>query len=383
MTILQNPIKLPQYDNSILSVSASLAHHYGIDTPHKTQPALDKELAKGYKNVILFLSDGLGVNVLNRHLPSDSFLRQHYCESISSVFPPTTTAATTTVLSTKTPYEHGWLGWACWFEQYQQCIELFLGTDFYTGEKVSSFESAFKQMPYEPLWDRISKQCGDVQGHVIYPDKVAHNGIKSLRQMTTRLYDITQRSGRQFVYAYWIDPDHTSHRHGPYNEVVRQKVSVINKRLKKFASQMEDTLIIVIADHGHIDIREYILLNDCGQMVDCLSKPISLEDRCVSCFVKSDKKDIFEREFQHYLSQDFLLISREQALASHLFGMGLKHDLIDDMIGDYLIIAMTDKGLIQHIPNGRDFPVCKGAHAGLTTDEMTVPLIMIPSHDKR
>ncbi len=383
MGIPNNPIKLPQYNNSILSVSASLAQYYGIKTSYKTLAVLDKELEKDYKNIILFVCDGLGVNVLEHHLPFDSFLRVNQCDTISSVFPPTTAAATTSVLSVKTPIEHGWLGWACWFEQYQKCVELFLGTDLYTGEKVPFFDSGFNQMPYDSLWTMISHHNQDVQAQVVYPDKIARNGLKSLHQMTVRLQDITRQGGRQFVYAYWQEPDSSSHKNGPYHSIVQKKVGVINKRLKKMVSQLEDTLLIVTADHGHIEINGYIYINDCGRMVDCLLKPLSIEDRCVSCFVKSDMKEIFEQEFQHYLSQDFLLLTREQVLSAHLFGEGVKHTLTDDMIGDYLLIGITDKCLVQKMPHGRDFFICKGAHAGLTQDEMTVPLILIPSLDKR
>ena len=38
-------------------------------------------------------------------------------KSITSVFPPTTTAATTSMLSGLNPNEHGWLGWDLYFKK--------------------------------------------------------------------------------------------------------------------------------------------------------------------------------------------------------------------------------------------------------------------------
>ena len=63
------------------------------------------------KNIVLLLFDGMGISVLEKHLAPDSFLRKHLVCPISSVFPPTTTAATTSVLTGRTRIEHGWLGW--------------------------------------------------------------------------------------------------------------------------------------------------------------------------------------------------------------------------------------------------------------------------------
>lgn len=382
MSQSNNPITFPDYDNSILSITASIAKYYGIQTSYKSNTQLDTELSKGYKNVVLLIVDGLGVNILTQHLPQESFLQQAYKETISSVFPPTTTAATTTFRTGLPPISHGWLGWACYFKEHNQVITLFQNTDCYTGEKVPNFEETIKQLAFVPIWEQIEERK-EIHAHCLMPDNIDRQGLTSLHKMMNRIQTITESAGRQFIYAYWPEPDHTAHIFGPESEGVRVKMSVINRRIKRLHARLKDTLLIVTADHGQTTISDTILINDCGQMVDCLSHPISIEGRCASVFIKPGKKEIFENEFSKYLAADFLLIPREEAFSAHLFGIGTPHSKANDFIGDYLIVGISNKDLEQEIPNGKPIQPLKGVHAGLTRQEMQVPLIIAPSSDKK
>ena len=105
-------IKYPDYNNSIVNLACSVIKHYGAENHHETLAIFDNYLEKNYKNVVVMLLDGLGVDALENHLDKGSFLRRHFVSEISTVFPPTTTAATTSVESGLTPKEHGWLGWS-------------------------------------------------------------------------------------------------------------------------------------------------------------------------------------------------------------------------------------------------------------------------------
>ena len=68
---------MPDYQNSILNVSASILNHYGVTTAYSTLKILDQELKKDYKHVILMVLDGMGINILNHNLSSDSLLRKN------------------------------------------------------------------------------------------------------------------------------------------------------------------------------------------------------------------------------------------------------------------------------------------------------------------
>ena len=62
----------------------------------------------------------------------------------------------------------------------------------------------------------------------------------------------------------------------------------------------------------------------------------------------------------------------EDVIESKLFGDGEENEIFRDALGDYLAIGKTDKTLLY---TGSD--VLKSQHAGYTSDEILVPLIMI------
>ena len=64
-------------EGSLLSLISSILRHYGAAPRHPTLPAADALLEKGFRNVLLLLFDGMGREILARHLPEESFLRRH------------------------------------------------------------------------------------------------------------------------------------------------------------------------------------------------------------------------------------------------------------------------------------------------------------------
>ena len=103
---------LPDYANRILSTVSSVLKAYGIPSIYPSIPVLDSLLSPRPKNIIILLQDGLGLTTLENLLPEDNFLRRNHIHTVTSVFPSTTTAATTAYYTGLSPNEHGWLGWS-------------------------------------------------------------------------------------------------------------------------------------------------------------------------------------------------------------------------------------------------------------------------------
>ena len=77
----------PDYSRSIISVISSIMNYYRVPYEYPTVPALDKHLSNFYKNVVLIVLDGMGHDMLEHDLPSNSFLRSSCVSKLSSVFP--------------------------------------------------------------------------------------------------------------------------------------------------------------------------------------------------------------------------------------------------------------------------------------------------------
>ncbi len=120
----QSIMNKPNYKNSIVNFSNSIIKHFGATPFHSSIPEVDKFL-EGKKKVVLFLFDGMGKYVIEKHLPEDSFLRKHTFHYMTSTFPPTTVAATDALLSAKFPSETGWLGWTQYFSEVDKNVNMF------------------------------------------------------------------------------------------------------------------------------------------------------------------------------------------------------------------------------------------------------------------
>ena len=139
--------------------------------------------------------------------------------------------------------------------------------------------------------------------------------------------------------------------------------------VSKLADELEDTIMIVTADHGHID-TDYVVLQDYPKICDCLVRLPSLEPRVLNCFVKDSKKEIFETEFKKEFGDKFILMPMEEAIEKNLFGTGKHHENFRGMLGDYLAIA-TDN-LTIYFNEERWVSM----HGSLTEEEMLIPLIV-------
>ena len=61
----------------------------------------------------------------------------------------------------------------------------------------------------------------------------------------------------------------------------------------------------------------------------------------------------------------------------HLFGRGETHPKVDDFLGDYLACAVGNEYIEYAVLNQQEEVRFVGAHAGLTEDEMLVPVIAL------
>jgi hypothetical protein len=105
--------------------------------------------------------------------------------------------------------------------------------------------------------------------------------------------------------------------------------------------------------------------------------PPFLESRFISFFVKNDMKIEFEKVFKTKFENEYLLYTKEGFFESNLLGYGEKHKKIDDFIGDYIAIAISDTTIELGTYISKKGNEKKSTHCGLTRNEMEVPLIVV------
>ncbi len=362
-------IKYPNYDRSILSVASSVLNHFGVkDCQHKTLPELDRLLKKDYKNVIVMLFDGLGTSILNKHLSENDFLRKHYVTDISSVFPSTTVSATTAIQSGYSPLESGWIGWDLYFKEIGENVTIFKNTIQGTDKPAANYSVADKYIPYKSIFERIEDVNGKESSYcVAFYTKYRS---KSVRGICRKVYRISKKKNKKYIYTYWNEPDHTMHGYGVDSKWAEKQVKHINKEVERLCKKLKNSLVIVTADHGQCDGKiEY--LENYPQITELLKIPPSVEGRALSLFVKGGKKEQFKQEFNKIFGDLFRLMTKEEVFNENLLGLGKPHPRTTDFIGDFLAVAVGN----VHIDYKREDFDMKGLHAGLTEDEMNVPFI--------
>lgn len=360
----------PNYNNSIMNITNCLLKYYGAKSHHATLPIVDELLAKDYKNVVLLIMDGMGVNVLERNLPENAFLRKHIRTEMSSVYPCTTTAATTSVLTGKTPAEHGWIGWSCYFKEVDKCIDLFTNRESGTESPASDEHQPYKYLPYDNILNVISD---NVRTYFVSP--FSKYFADTMEGICEHLKNLCSDTERKFIYAYHYQPDHDLHDFGVSHDCIKQMMADYNNQLETLMQSLSDTLFLITADHGMTDITMKCV-EDYPTINNALIRHICVEPRCCSLYVKEQCKKGFPHIFTNAFGDKFKLFTHHEFLESGLLGDGVPHRKTEDFVGDYMAVAVSDIALWYKDING-DGKHSKGAHAGLTKEELTVPLIVI------
>ena len=137
------------YEHNLLNVSASLHRWYGLPSEYEGNRSVDAWLNQHhFRTIIALLIDGMGTEILKPKLKENSFFRTFLSDSVSTVYPPTTTAATTSFLTGKSPRENGWLGWNQYFADEDDQIILFRHhSEYGTGEYPDDFAER-----HLPIW---------------------------------------------------------------------------------------------------------------------------------------------------------------------------------------------------------------------------------------
>ena len=129
--------------------------------------------------------------------------------------------------------------------------------------------------------------------------------------------------------------------------------------------------MIIIADHGHIN-SSGVTLSEQKDIFDLLDGDISIEGRFCSFKIKEGKKEEFVKLFNQYYSNDFILKTKEEIIREFWFGRGDYHKYFRDSLGDYFALAISNK-YFRYNENSVNLV---SMHAGITEDEMRIPLIM-------
>ena len=138
---------------------------------------------------------------------------------------------------------------------------------------------------------------------------------QSIGELCDGIRKLCEEPGQKYIYAYWNQPDGLMHRNGCRADIVHKAMLEMEDTVSKLAMETEDTLVIVTADHGHID-NEYVVLQDYPELCDCLVRLPSLEPRVLNLFIKEGRKEFFAKEFNRLFGDRFMLMTKEEVITT-------------------------------------------------------------------
>jgi predicted AlkP superfamily pyrophosphatase or phosphodiesterase len=388
---MKNQLQLPNYkDGSIVNLMSSIKKAFGGKSLYQPLKLNGFDIGKlSNKSIVLIIIDGLGYEYLKKY-GKNNFLHKNLKGKITSVFPATTAAAITSLMTGVAPQQHGLTGWFMYLKEIGMISAILPFTT-----RAGNF-SLDKKIKYKDIYNQKSffeglKANSFFLTHKDYSDSayslLVSKGAKRLEFSNSNDFfkqienTIKKDGSKKFMLAYWAKLDSISHRQGTDNQKTLKHFLWLDKKIALLTKSLKDNnvVIIVTADHGVINTKEdhkIIKLENHPKLTETLELPLSGEPRVVYCYVKPHKVRQFENYVKTKLRNVCELYKSEELIRKNYFGLHKTNEKLKDRVGDYILI-MKDNFIMKDLVLGEDRKIFIGNHGGVNKEEIFVPLIVI------
>jgi hypothetical protein len=341
------------------------------------------------EHIVFVVVDGMGWAQLDR-LPSGEFLRSQRVMELRAVFPSTTTCAMSTLATGLWPAEHGVPGWWAYLEERKLSVIPLPFQERYTETPLDSLGVSVEEIwPFPPWMKTLSRDSLSIVPHWFpesifsryargYTPGVGYRSISEAVDVVVRRVGSLAKPG--YTYLYLPEFDMECHHHGVESVEAARSLAVINDALELLAGELRGRARLVIsADHGHADVptANRVTILDGDPLLELLKVPPTCEPRVPVFHVREGSFTAFEDMFQQRFTDGFVLLPTAQVEALQLLGPVPLSPLAKCRFGDYMGIATKPVTLKYKSPRQLAKPEHIGHHAGLSPDEMRIPLIVV------
>jgi predicted AlkP superfamily pyrophosphatase or phosphodiesterase len=331
------------------------------------------------RSAIVWVLDGLGAHNLAQRAGHARFLSESRTkkDAARTVFPSTTAAALTSLLTGTSPGHHGIVGYRTRVPGTDDVVNQLRGWD--TDGLPLSFQratplSASLGRPFFAVSRReyagtgfTAATLGDAEFH----------GSDDLDERVRMAADLAARHPGSLTYLYAPDLDAVGHKRGWESDewvATLERVDAAARTLSKALDR--GTGVVVTSDHGMIDVprHRHILLHDGDPLVDGV-RLIGGEPRMLHLYTEPGATDAVLARWREAEASRSWIASRDELIASGL--IGTVDPEVRERLGDVIVaaragIAYYDDRLADKAPQKMI-----GQHGSLTDEERTVPLIRL------
>ena len=318
------------------SIFSSLGLQSAVDHLSVGQSPMGREL--------LFLVDGFGYDTFATYadaMPTMSRMIHHGL--IQTAFPSTTATSLATLTTGVMPGAHGMLGYTVQVPRS--------GGRLLNALKWDERVDPENWQPVETLFQRATA-AGITVTHVAakryensgFTRAVFRGANYKGANVVTDLISETKlalQATPSFVYLYVNDLDTAGHSDGVGSEKWIAALTMIDQMLSQLMKEVpKGTRIWVTSDHGMINVEEKIIIGQDNPLLQGVSV-IAGEPRARHVYLETDSPSARTETaslWQQYLQDKALVLTRENAISSNLFGTEVTPDAYDRM-GEIIAIA--------------------------------------------
>ncbi len=326
------------------------------------------EPVRDAQSVVLFVVDGLGWELIERHRDAMPTVSTLVGGSITTVVPSTTTTALTSLTTGLAPADHGIVGY-----------RLFVGGEVMN---VLRWSMSSDRRPPDPadLQPRLAFNGEPIP--VVTRAEFAATGFTSVHLRGARFCGWHSPSsigvhcrqllseGERFVYAYYGNADIVFHMHGLSDDFLIGELAFVDGLVSGLLDAIPSSSALVLsADHGHVEFERWIEITPLESLVAAQSGEARFRYLHAR---RGAESELLAAATELYSSQAWVF-SRESLVDEGWLGpRGVSPD-VRKRIGDVILAAREPVGFVDPANAGEQRLL--SGHGSLTPAEMLVPLL--------
>lgn len=390
---MTNDFIFPEYNGkNFINIINSIKHNFGINDGITLENKKIKKILLNKEKVVFILVDAFGWKFYKSVREDSKFFKEirkrGIEEKITSQFPSTTTTHVTSVITGKDVSTHGFFEWFTYDSKINEVFTPFL-FDYEGKEEILPKDNLFKELKENGVCSTIITPNyinNSYYSRELFKDGKV-KGYDSVEEMfDILLQGIKKDKGKNFYYIYYPQIDSIGHEYGMSSYKAYFEINNFIKALDNFYNNVLDKgvnegIFILSADHGQMEIKDRIYLNELIPNIDEYMLKDSKGKSIVPVGYNRDMFLYIKKEFEIYVYE---LLKEKFKDKGEIY---LVKDLIDkgvfinpsetflSRMGNIVIIPYDGYG-VWWFEKGKYEISLKGSHGGLTKDEMEIPLLI-------
>ncbi|GAA1349147.1 alkaline phosphatase family protein [Falsarthrobacter nasiphocae] len=347
------------------------------------------------RRVVVALVDGMGLSSLSAHAAHTPFLRSQADRRrpLASTFPSTTATALTSFGTGLRPGQHGITGYEMLAPEHPDGPRVV--------NQLGAWDARLDPREWQPH-PSVFMRCDDdgLAAVTVSQDRFEGSGLtraalgggvfvaaKTSDERVAAAVKALREMKRGVVYVYWNEVDKAGHAHGVASDEYVAALEDVDFALKRLVAQApEDTLVLVTADHGMIDVpaerrwdySEHAALTRAFEFT-------AGEPRMVQLYWRAEVTEAEKAEalaaWAEYVGSLAWVVTRDEAIEAGWFGEVSPR--VRPRIGDVLVAARAPLALYDGRRASAHAFEMVGQHGSVTGEEMGIPLFEIPAGGPR